>query len=130
MGIFYIPTLPYTEGRILEVHKIHLLCGAFEGNQLLRYALSIVSEEMIPFKRREEFRKSTYTHQNNYGGISEFKRLLNYYIDYAHRSETIDAIARKFGFDFEVSDFYVTADQIVEMASSNMVIGSHKAAIP
>ena len=129
-GIFYIPTLPYTENRILEVHKIHLLCGAFEGNQLLRYALSIVSEEMIPFKRREEFRKSTYTHQDNYGGISEFKRLLNYYIDYAYRSETIDAIARKFGFDFEVSDFYVTADQIVEMASSDMVIGSHTSSHP
>ena len=33
-GIFYIPTGPYQSGEILDVHKIHLLCGAFDGKEL------------------------------------------------------------------------------------------------
>jgi peptidoglycan/xylan/chitin deacetylase (PgdA/CDA1 family) len=129
-GIFYVPTSPYTDGRILDVHRIHLLCGAFEGKRLLEYALSIVSEDMIPFKKREEFEKETYANQLNYEGVSEFKRILNYFLDYRYRSEVIDAISRRFGFDFDVSTFYMTTDQITEIAANNMLIGSHTKSHP
>jgi peptidoglycan/xylan/chitin deacetylase (PgdA/CDA1 family) len=129
-GIFYIPTSPYTNGRILDVHRIHLLCGAFEGKRLLEYARSIVSDEMIPAKIREEFDKETYSNQVNYDGVSEFKRLLNYFIDYTYRSEIIDAIGRRFHFNFDAANFYLTTEQIGEMASSNMLIGSHTKSHP
>jgi hypothetical protein len=129
-GIFYVPTSPYTDGCILDVHRIHLLCGAFEGKQLLDYALSIVSDEMIPFAIREEFHKNTYSDQLNYDGVSEFKRLLNYFVDYKHRSGIIDLVARKFDFDFDFPDFYVRPSQIDEMASEGMLIGSHTRSHP
>lgn len=129
-GMFYVPTSPYTDGRMLDVHRIHLLCGAFEGKRLLEYALTIVSEDMVPFKKREEFDKGTYAHQLNYEGVSEFKRILNYFIDYRYRSEVIDAIGKKFGFDFDASSFYMTTDQIAEMANHRMLIGSHTKSHP
>jgi peptidoglycan/xylan/chitin deacetylase (PgdA/CDA1 family) len=129
-GIFYVPTAPYIDGKILDVHRIHLLCGAFDGKRLLEYVLSVVSEDMIPFKKRAEFRKRTYENQLNYEGVAEFKRLLNYFIDDHYRSEIIDAIGHKFDFSFDTSNFYVTADQLVEMSSQNMLIGSHTKSHP
>ena len=124
-GMFYVPTAPYTERKILDVHRIHLLCGAFRGTELLEYALSVVSPDMISPNLPEAFDKKTYTNQVNEDGISEFKRLLNFSIDYRYRSEVLDAIGRKFRFHFPVEDFYIKPDQIAEMASHNMLIGSH-----
>ena len=129
-GIFYVPTSPYTSGRILDVHRIHLLCGAFAGKELLQYATSIVSRDMIPLSKVDEFEKATYATQHNDEGVSAFKRLLNYFVDYRYRPELINAIARKFGLEFNVPNFYMTADQIAEMAAENMLVGSHTSSHP
>lgn len=65
-GIFYVPTQPYLENHLLNVHKIHLLCGAHEGQSLLSIAHKFTHEDMIPFEKREEFRDATYTTQKNF----------------------------------------------------------------
>jgi len=124
-GAFYVPTSPYADGRILDVHRIHLLCGAFEGRRLLEDALSIVTPDMISAEAREQFDRAAYSGQVNYDGVTEFKKLLNYFVDYTYRSEVIDAIGRRFRFNFDMPNFYLTAEQIHEMSSSNMLIGSH-----
>jgi peptidoglycan/xylan/chitin deacetylase (PgdA/CDA1 family) len=129
-GMFYVPTSPFTTRKILDVHRIHLLCGAFDGKQLLEYALSIVSPGMISADLPEAFDKKTYANQVNADGVSEFKRLLNYFIDYNYRSGVIDAIGKHFRFSFDVSDFYITPGQIAEMAAHNMLIGSHTRSHP
>jgi peptidoglycan/xylan/chitin deacetylase (PgdA/CDA1 family) len=129
-GIFYVPTSPYTDGRVLDVHRIHLLCGAFQGRQLLESALSIVSADMISADIPEAFDKMTYSNQVNDDGVSELKRLLNYFVDYKYRSEVLDAIAEKFDFTFNATTFYMTPAQIAEMASNNMLIGSHTSSHP
>ena len=46
-GLFYIPTKPYKKNEMLDVHKIHLLCGAFDGKLLLNYLRSIISPKML-----------------------------------------------------------------------------------
>ena len=30
-GIFYVPTAPYMDNKLLDVHRVHLLCGAVDG---------------------------------------------------------------------------------------------------
>ena len=47
MGIIFIPTFPYLKNKILDVHRIHLLCGAFTGKELLNELLQLINEEMI-----------------------------------------------------------------------------------
>ena len=47
-GIFYVPTQPYQKGKVLDVHRIHLLCGAYSGNELLSTLKALLKEEMIP----------------------------------------------------------------------------------
>ncbi len=124
-GIFYVPTLPYLSGKMLDVHRIHLLCGAFDGNKLMSIASTLVTEDMIPFEKREEFRTQTYTRQVNYEGVTEFKRLLNYFISYDYRSDIIDRLAAELGFSFDTARFYVSRDQLTAMSRNGMVIGSH-----
>ena len=124
-GIFYIPTMPYCEGGILDVHRIHLLTGAMEGKALYHELMQIICEEMIPDSKREDFRQLTYARQSNYEGVAEFKRLLNYFIDYEYRSEVISDVAARLGYRFPDRGFYIPEKALREMAAAGHIIGSH-----
>jgi peptidoglycan/xylan/chitin deacetylase (PgdA/CDA1 family) len=124
-GIFYVPTKPFIEGRILDVHRIHLLCGCFQGFDLLGEASKVVTEEMISQEKIVEFRTKTYKHQNNYDGVSEFKRIMNYFINPRYKKLALDSLCAKLSFNFDPLDFYITIAQMLEMRNHNMIIGSH-----
>ena len=124
-GIFYAPTAPYRTRTMLDVHKIHCLCGAFNGRALLAAANKCISPEMVPDSKKYEFKTMTYRSQNNYEGVTEFKRLLNYYIDYKYRAKVIYEIASELSYKFQGSEFYVARQSLVEMRDKGMIIGSH-----
>ena len=124
-GIFYVPTLPYSKSKLLDVHRIHLLCGAFDGVSLLKEAMSLLSGDMIPDSKRREFRDETYSNQSNNESISEFKKLLNYYISYDFRESTIDNIGKVFNYKFIPNKFYISEVNLKEMSDYGMIIGSH-----
>jgi len=124
-GIFYVPTLPFLESKILDVHRIHLLCGAFDGVSLFQECMSLISEDMITDSKKREFREETYRNQVNHEGVDDFKRLLNYYIGSEFRESVLDEIAETFDFSFDPKEYYVTRDQLIHMNKSGMVIGSH-----
>lgn len=124
-GIFYVPTKPYTSNRMLDVHRVHLLCGRFDGEKLLDACLNLIDETMVPFTKREEFWENTYTRQDNTAGVSQFKRILNYFVGEEHKSKVIDELSRHFGFqDYDIN-FYVDAEHLGRMSREGMVIGSH-----
>lgn len=129
-GTFYVPTNPYSENKILDVHRIHLLCGAYNGKDLINLTSRFITDEMVPDKKKPSFKNKTYTSQKNYEGISEFKRILNYYIDYKYRTDVIDNLSNELGFEYKSSNFYVPLDALKEMKSSGMVIGSHSSSHP
>jgi peptidoglycan/xylan/chitin deacetylase (PgdA/CDA1 family) len=124
-GIFYVPTLPYSKSKLLDVHRIHLLCGAFDGVSLLKEAMSLLSEDMILDSKRREFRDETYKNQINNSGVIEFKRLLNYYISYDFRESFIDNIGKIFNYNFNPKKFYISKVNLKEMSDCGMIIGSH-----
>lgn len=129
-GIFYVPTGPYAGAGLLDVHRIHLLCGAHDGQALWEHAHNLVSEDMVPFARRTAFREATYAAQVNAPGVSEFKRLLNYFIDEDLRPELIDRISARFGTVFDSAQFYVPQASLRLMANSGMVIGARSVGHP
>ena len=122
-GIFYIPTGPYQSGQILDVHKIHLLCGAFDGKELHDLLLQRINQEMIPDTRRKEFHSETYKDKED-TGVAEFKRILNYFISYNYRQNVIDNIAKTLSYEFP-KNFYVKQENLKVMADKGMVLGSH-----
>jgi hypothetical protein len=47
----------------------------------------------------------TYFNQNNFAGVSEFKRLLNCFLDYQYREQLIDELASLFSYAFDSSKY-------------------------
>ena len=124
-GIFYVPTLPYSKNKVLDVHRLHLLSGAFDGELLLKLTSDLITDEMIPDAKKEEFRADTYKRQDNYEDVTAFKRILNYYIDYEYREFAIDAIANSLDYQFKGKDFYVSMESLEEMKNEGMIVGCH-----
>src|SRR6056297_747833 len=129
-GLFYVSSQPYTAGRMLDVHKVHLLCGTVEGTRLHARARALIDETMIPHARRAAFRQATYATQTNAPGVTDAKRLLNYFIDETRRGDVIDALGAEFGLSFDCDSFYVTPEQLGEMADGGMMIDAHTASHP
>lgn len=129
-GIFYVPTAPYMDNKLLDVHRVHLLCGAVNGEELFHEAMKLIDEDMIPDSKRKEFREQTYTNQTNYEGVSEFKRLLNYFINYDRREAFIDVLSDVFGYQYSANSFYVQKTQLSEMFDHGMIFGSHTVSHP
>ncbi len=129
-GIFYVPTQPYITNKMLNVHRIHLLCGAINGVELLERLLYFLEEKMIPDKKIRAFKEDTYTNQSNYEGISQFKRILNYFVSYHYREALIDKVANFFDYKFEAPTFYLSVEELQEMHAYGNIIGAHTVSHP
>ena len=128
-GIFYVPTQPYQRDKMLDVHRIHLLCGAFEGLELLDLLKTFLDQGMISDNRRKEFQEKKYR-QDNYDGVSQFKKILNYYVSYKYREYLINLVADKLNYVFVNSEFYIPANKLKEIQLAGNIIGSHTVTHP
>ena len=127
-AIFYIPTAPYINQKILGVHKIHLILGSFGGKVACNFLDKYIDVTMLDNNLVEEFEKLTYKLQENSDYINKFKRVLNYYIKYEYRDNVIDDIFINFFGNKEkdmIKNVYMSLNQINELYKSGMVIGSH-----
>jgi peptidoglycan/xylan/chitin deacetylase (PgdA/CDA1 family) len=126
-GIFYIPVLPYITGKLIDAHRIHLLIGKCGGEKIFSSVKNIVSENMLSHVHIPEFREMTYKTQNNDECVNFVKRTLNYYISYEHREKVIDELMKVYFSkeDIPTKEFYLTKNEIREMHSEGMIIGSH-----
>lgn len=126
-GIFYIPAMPYLKNEMLDVHRIHLLLGKVDSKEVYNFMTSIINESMLDKLKEEEFKKFTYTSQNNDNYTLLVKQYLNYFVDYKYRNTVLNALMQKFIPDENKikESFYLSNDQILEMHDNGMVIGSH-----
>jgi peptidoglycan/xylan/chitin deacetylase (PgdA/CDA1 family) len=128
-GLFFIPTAMYETGKLLDVHRIHLLLGRHGGITTLGALEEIITPAMLSHEHVEEFRALTYTRQDNDAATTRFKRVLNYFIAYEHREPVLDRLMARFCPDEAAMarGFYVTPHGLRRMRESGMVIGSHGA---
>lgn len=126
-GVFYVCTAPYRTGRLLDVHRIHLILGRLGGHEALRRLGAHVKEGMLEHWNVTAFKEQTYARQNNDEATTLFKRTLNYLISYQCRARILDEIfAEEFDNERDIArDFYLTADGIRALAAAGCVIGSH-----
>lgn len=132
MGIFYVSTQPLEDGRLLDVHRIHLLLGLKGGRAVWESLVPRVSEEMLSHEHVREFREQTYRTQVNDELTNRVKRTLNYYIDYQHRRAVLDALMREHVPQEEAwaRQWYASASELAEMNAGGMWIGSHTVTHP
>ncbi len=126
-GIFYIPTSPFITGKLIDVHRIHMLIGKYGGNTISDAMQRILTKDMLSLERVKEFQSETYSRQNNDSSTNYVKRMLNYFIDYRYRENVIDRLMSDF-YPKEsdlIHDFYMTKSELKHMHNSGMVLGSH-----
>jgi peptidoglycan/xylan/chitin deacetylase (PgdA/CDA1 family) len=126
-GLFFIPTAMYETGKLLDVHRIHLLLGRHGGIAMLQALDEILTPAMLSHEHVEEFRALTYARQDNDAATTRFKRVLNYFIAYEHREAVLDRLMQRFCPDEAAltQRFYVTPEGLCRMRDGGMVIGSH-----
>lgn len=126
-GIFYIPTGMYQNGTMLDVHRLHLLLGAFGGDAIVTSLNNIIIPEMLSSSHIEEFRSLVFDRQDNEANAAQVKLILNYFISYEHRAEIIDCLMNKYfnGTCLESENYYITPKQISTLQDSGMIVGSH-----
>jgi peptidoglycan/xylan/chitin deacetylase (PgdA/CDA1 family) len=129
-GIFYVPTLPYAENKMLDVHKTHLILGTVDAAVVLKTLEALITSNML--EHTEEFDNKTYVHQTNDECTLRVKRILNYFLSYNYRTEVIDKLfSELLGHQEEYcSSYYMNKDQIRELVDNNMIVGSHSISHP
>ena len=60
---------------------------------------------MILESKVKEFKNKTYIYQSNDEGVTQFKQLLNYFIDYNYRTKVIDTLCKKFNYNLDQEIF-------------------------
>lgn len=126
-GIFYVPTQPYTQGKLLDVHRTHLLLGKFNAMDIFHYLDKLIDESLFDKTKLDEFKKFTYKTQDNHPYTLLIKRILNYFISYEYREGLMDKLMAHFipnEADI-LKSFYLSVSQIKEMHNAGMIIGSH-----
>ncbi len=125
-GIFYIPTLPYTEKKILDVHKIHLLLGMHGGKKMVDALKKVITTDMLIHQDEKNFTDSTYSLQRGFNDEVEFKRVMNYHLSYKYRENVLDDLFEKYiGTDMKIDNIYMSKNMVRELHDSNMIVGSH-----
>lgn len=129
-GVFFVATSPYTSGHLLDVHRIQLLLGTHGGSTErgtpLQTLLKLVTEDMIPDRKVEEFRTQTYVGVDDDQDTVLFKRTLNYFVAYELRGALLDNVIATHPVTCnEVGEFYMSTAELDELRGHGQLVGSH-----
>ena len=128
IGIFAIPTLPFKNKDILDVHKIHLITGKIKGleimNELKKYITRNKIENFINENEKEKYKIAYKAHKDD-SYKKEFKKIMNYYSDIKLKRKILNYLLKKFDINIKSKDFYLNKKEIKYLSSLGMVIGSH-----
>ena len=131
-GAFYISTAPYKTRKLLDVHRIHVLLGRYGGQMLLSEIRPLLKESDFSFEQRDSFREASYEGQNSDQDTTEFKRIMNYYLEDSVCHEVLDHLMGNLMPNERtlVEDFYLDREEIKKMVEAGMVVGSHTSTHP
>ncbi len=126
-GIFYVPTLPYYNCRLLDVHRTHYLIGQLGGRALYDELVGIINPEDLIINKLDVFNKNTYKKQVLDEFTREAKKLLNYSIRPERRTLILDQLMSSISIKESdlAQSFYLTDSEMQEMDNNGMIIGSH-----
>lgn len=126
-GIFYIPTGPYITGKLLDVHRIHVLIGQLGPAEVLMRLRNFITPDMLKADYVCQFNDIAYVRQTNDSATTEVKKILNYFLRRDCREEVLDHLMGGLCLDERefVKKFYLTSLQIKNLVNAGMQIGSH-----
>ena len=130
-GMFFISTGIYESGKLLAPHRAHHLLGIHGGVDMLAALQGQITQDMLVDEHREEFHSNTYADQDNDSATSEFKRILNYFMESAARKAVLDSMMTEYCDEAALFEaLYIKPVEIRLLADKGMIIGSHSVSHP
>lgn len=130
-AIFYVATGPLATGKLLDVHRLHLLLGRHGGSVLVDHLARLVEDRMLVDSQVRAFRELTYRTQDDDTNTKLVKRMLNYYIEHTCREEVLDRAWAALGRGLpDAADWYVPGAELRAFADAGMLLGSHSVSHP
>ena len=115
IGLFFIPTSPLKNNKILDVHKTHLIVGKIKGseamNELEKYLNKNKIKNYYNQKEKGKYREAYKIH-NDELYKKEFKRVMNYYGDLKLKHKILDHLLNKFEINIKTKDYYLNKKEI------------------
>jgi hypothetical protein len=101
------------------------MTARYGGTACLAAAREVLTDGMLA-DHIDEFKNRTYSRFDDDADTIAFKRVFNYFIAYEYREEVLERIAAKLKLELPgYAEFYVSPDELGEMAEAGMQIGSH-----
>lgn len=123
-AVFAVPVGPWLTSRMLPVHRAHALLARHDGASVLaavRHAMADLGDV-----RRSTTDDDPYALQSDDGDAITAKWLLNYGIAPGARAAVLDAAEAILGTPAPaVGGWYLSRDQVAELASAGHVIAGH-----
>ena len=122
----FLPTLPYSEGRVIQTHKRQLIMGKL-GSEAFRQRFYARLDGQV-FEREDPARigiENAYRYDNE--EVRQFKLDLNYCIPYAVLDPLLDALFEElFGEERAVIEqLYMSRDDLLRLQDVGWEIGGH-----
>ena len=126
LGIFFINTVPIIEKKILNVHKLHLICGRFKYEEIIKelYSIESINLENIKIPSSKRYQLENSLDKDHINKI-KLKVFLN-------QNKNFFLINKLFNFFFSkltqkkiLEKFYLSRDDIIDIDRKGMIIGGH-----
>ena len=114
-GLFFIPTLPYKNKDLLDVHKTHLIKGKIKGKLILEELNKYLIKNKINnfFNRREEKKFfNSYKGQNDDTHTKHFKKIMNYFGDLKIKHKILNHLLNVFEINVKAKNYYLNKKEI------------------
>ena len=125
IGIFFIPTFPYKEKKILNVHRIHILLGKLGGLECMNNLKNFLNKNNILMSKKKLLFKNAYRDQINDKDTLEFKKILNYNLGFEQKNIFLNEMFVDYNIKLKYSDIYLSIKELKYLVDLGMIIGSH-----
>jgi peptidoglycan/xylan/chitin deacetylase (PgdA/CDA1 family) len=126
-AIFFVNTAPVAEGKVLSVHKIHLLRSQVAPARLQAMFRELAPQFDIAFDPAAHEAAATRLYRYDTPGDASLKYFLNFTLDWRQRDRLVEAcFARAFGAaETQISrELYMDVAQMQELAAADC-LGNH-----
>lgn len=127
-GLFFVLADPPPDGKMFDVHAVHHLLGRHGGPAVLGALEAALDPAMIDDAKKALFDRSVYRHQSNDSSTQAVKKILNYFVAEAHRTELIAKVQSALGMgEGTGATLYLSQDQLRDMHRRGHLVASHGA---
>ena len=127
-GIFFIPSLPILEKKILDVHKIQILLAKVGVKKIIEYTnKNKIYKFAVKKIKKTDLKKfsKTYSYNKDKKINIIFKRNMNYLIDSKIRSKILNEMFIEFKISETAEKYYMNISDINYIRKLGMHIGYH-----